>query len=311
MATDAPSDEQQADRLYASAKQHFHAGRAVEAERDYRAAIALAPRHPAAEGLALLLFCQMRGEEASSLLVDHFSEEFGPIPDDDLSVPREFLAAAGTARMVADGLRVHGAVLLRKLYSIPALAKLAPKFNLTPDRWGKPTFRLGIVPAEEIESALIPPLLRELVPMMELDLTTWPMASWVRVAIPSMPGTQVPFHQDMLVCTRKCMNVWIPIDPCGAGTQSPGLELVARQLPSLLPTRGGNDNEYAIQHMEIDEETVRTRVPAEWLWRPRFALGDALLFLGTTVHRTSVESGMDKLRTSIELRFFNPPAGRG
>jgi hypothetical protein len=307
MATGVPADAEQADRLLQSARQHHQAGRVTAAERDYRAALALAPNHSAAQDLATLLFSQLRGKEASALMLDHFRDAFGPIPAGDQAVPREIAGTEATARSVAESLRVHGTVLLRNFYPIPALAALAPKFHLTPDQWGKPIFRLDKIPKDEVEAALLPPLLRELVPMLGLALATWPSGSWVRAAIPSMPGTQVPFHQDMLVCTRKCMNVWIPIDPCGAGTRSPGLELVARQLPTLLPTHGGDDNEYAIQHMEIHEDTVRAHVPPDWLWRPRFGVGDALLFLGTTVHRTGVEPGMDRLRTSIELRFFNMP----
>jgi hypothetical protein len=303
MASEAPSDEARADMLHRSALQHQQAGRFMAAERDFRAALSLLPRHKAAESLASLLFSQMRGKEASALLLDHFSEAFGPIPDDP-SAPREIEAAAATAELVANGLRVHGTVLLRNCYTVPVLASLAPHFRLTPDQWGKPTFSLNDVPHAAVEAALLTPLLRDLVPALGLGLATWPYGSWVRAAIPSMPGTAVPFHQDMLVCAHKCMNVWIPIDPCGPGTLSPGLELVARQLPALLPTSTGADNEYAIQHMEIQEQTVRERVPPDLLWRPRFGVGDALLFLGTTVHRTCVEPGMDKLRMSIELRFF-------
>jgi hypothetical protein len=263
----------------------------------------LCPDHAAAENLALLLFGQVRGKEAAGLLQGHFHDAFGPIPE-DRSARRELPAAEATAESVAAGLRAHGTVLLRDCYAIPALAGLAPHFRLLPDQWGKPIFQLSQVPQAEVEAALITPLLRELVPALGLDLASWVHGSWVRAAIPSMRGTAVPFHQDMLVCARKCMNVWIPIDPCGPGTGLPGLELVAQQLPGLLQTTSTGDSEYAMQHMEIPEATVRAAVPEEALWRPRFRVGDALLFLGSTVHRTLVEPGMDRLRVSIELRFF-------
>jgi hypothetical protein len=310
MAIDAPSDRSdtdraRADRLLRTAMQHHQSGRIMAAERDYREAVALCPGHQAAENLALLLFSQVRGKEAAAVLLDHFRDAFGPVADNP-AAPREIEAAEATSDLVANGLRAHGAVLLRRCYAVPALAALAPKFRLGPDQWGKPIFRLSDVPHAEVEAGLLTPLLRALIPSLGLDLASWPNGSWVRAAIPAMKGTSVPFHQDMLVCARKCMNVWIPIDPCGPGTRAPGLEVVARHLPALLPTASGDDNEYAIQHMEIAEEVVRERVPPESLWRPRFAVGDAFLFLGTTVHRTAIDAGMDRLRTSIELRFFNP-----
>lgn len=276
----------------------------MAAERDYRAAVAACPGHPAAENLALLLFSQLRGKEATQVLLGHFRDAFGAVSD-DADAPREMAAAEADPERVAGGLLRHGTVLLRGCYPIQVLAALAPKFQLRLDQWGKPVFRLSDMSKEEIEAALLSPLLRALVPALGLDLASWPFGSWVRAAIPKMAGTRVPFHQDMLVCARKCMNVWIALNPCGPGTKAPGLETVARHLPALMPTMQGDANEYAIQHMEIPEEAVLHAIPPEALWRPRFAVGDALLFLGTTVHRTAMEPGMDQVRTSIELRFFD------
>jgi hypothetical protein len=303
MATGAPEDRARADAFHRSGQQHHQSGRIMAAERDYRAAIAACPGHPAAENLAHLLFSQLRGREATQVLVGHFRDAFGPVAG-DADAPREMTIAEASPERVARGLLRHGGVLLRGCYPIPVLAALAPNFQLTPDQWGKPVFRLSDMNREEVETALLSPLLQALVPALGLDLASWPFGSWVRAAIPKMAGTRVPFHQDMLVCARKCMNVWIALDPCGPGTQAPGLEMVARHLPALMQTMQGDANEYAIQHMEIPEETVLREIPAEDLWRPRFAVGDALLFLGTTVHRTAMEAGMDRLRTSIELRFF-------
>jgi hypothetical protein len=304
MPSGAPEDRVRADALHRSAQQHHQSGRIMAAERDYRAAIAACPGHPAAEALAHLLFSQLRGKEATQVLLGHFRDAFGPVAEDE-EAPRELAAAEASATRVAEGLRRHGTVLLRGCFPVPVLARLAPNFRLVPDQWGKPVFRLADMDKQEIEAALLSPLLRELVPALGLDLASWVMGSWVRAAIPKMAGTRVPFHQDMLVCARKCMNVWIALDPCGPGTKAPGLEVVARHLPALLPTMQGDANEYAIQHMEISEEAVAREIPSDALWRPRFAVGDALLFLGTTVHRTALEPGMDQVRTSIELRFFD------
>jgi len=243
----------------------------MAAERDYRAAMEACPGHPAAENLAHLLFSQLRGKEAAAVLLGHFRDAFGPAGSDE-DTPRELAAAEADAERVARGLLRHGTVLLRGCYPVAALAALAPHFHLKPDQWGKPVFRLADMDRQAIETALLSPLLRTLVPVLGLELESWPFGSWVRAAIPKMAGTRVPFHQDMFVCARKCMNVWIALDPCGPGTKAPGLEMVARHLPALLPTAQGDGNEYAIQHMEISEETVAREIPPEALWRPRFAV---------------------------------------
>jgi hypothetical protein len=304
MAIGAPEDRARADALHRSGQQQHQSGRIMAAERDYRAAIAACPGHRAAESLAHLLFSQLRGKEATEVLLGHFRDAFGPVTEDE-EAPREMAAADASAARVAAALRRHGTVLLRGCFQVAVLAALAPHFHLRPDQWGKPVFRLADMDKDTVEAALLSPLMRDLAPALGLDLASWVIGSWVRAAIPNMARTSVPFHQDMLVCARKCMNVWIALDPCGPGTRAPGLEVVARHLPALLPTMQGDANEYAIQHMEIPEEAVARTIPAEALWRPRLGVGDALLFLGTTVHRTALEPGMDSVRTSIELRFFD------
>src|SRR5579872_1618246 len=92
MTSVAPEERAKADALFRSGQQHHQSGRIMAAERDYRAALAACPGHPAAENLALLLFSQVRGKEAAEVLLGHFRDAFGPVAGDP-DLPREMAAA--------------------------------------------------------------------------------------------------------------------------------------------------------------------------------------------------------------------------
>lgn len=104
---------------------------------------------------------------------------------------------------------------------------------------------------------------------------------------PFDPAGIAPPSPDGLLPMVTC---WIALTPCGQ--QSPGLEFVRRRFSTLLPP------------IALMDEAVHSAFPAEQLWRPSMAPGDALLFSGGTLHRTHVTPGMTEDRTSLELRFF-------
>jgi hypothetical protein len=122
---------------------------------------------------------------------------------------------------------------------------------------------------------------------------------------PQRHAPQVPYHQDLSFVGTDFMvvNSWIPLDSCGPGAASPGLEVAgARVAEDLriggLPARGA----HYFDLLEIDAATVQRRFPAAALRHPDMAPGDAVLFDQFTVHRTDVRPHHATERTSIEVR---------
>jgi len=125
-----------------------------------------------------------------------------------------------------------------------------------------------------------------------------PEISWARQVAYDLRGSTVPFHQDFNAFGRFVVNVWVPLIPCGR--DAPGLELVARRLDELADTVPAEDQ---YDELQIDESLIIERFGSESLVIPEFDRGDAVAFLGTTIHRTHITSEMSALRTSLELRF--------
>ncbi len=86
------------------------------------------------------------------------------------------------------------------------------------------------------------------------------------------------------------VTCWIALTPCGE--DAPGLELVARDEPSLLALA------------DLQDSAVRKTRPEREFLRPILDPGDALVFDGGLLHHTHVAATMSHDRTSLELRFF-------
>jgi phytanoyl-CoA dioxygenase PhyH len=125
--------------------------------------------------------------------------------------------------------------------------------------------------------------------------------SHVRSIQPIRPNTYLPFHQDQAILKKKLLNVWIPLSACG--DDAPGLEIVLGSWGELLPVSPPPDARFAVEHATIDEDVVLDRFGRRALWRPVFEFGDAMVFAGTTAHRTYATLGMSRDRMSVELRL--------
>ncbi len=123
--------------------------------------------------------------------------------------------------------------------------------------------------------------------------------SVVRKVTPKEGCSHVPFHQDITAFSVTGVNVWTPLTPCGV--DAPGLELMARRTHRILPTQ---TVEGAYNQLEIAPATVYAAFPPECHFRPTPDIGDCILFLGSTVHRSHVAPEMTRERLSAELRFY-------
>lgn len=122
----------------------------------------------------------------------------------------------------------------------------------------------------------------------------------------SAPEPQVAtWHQDgaFLDAGVRTMNVWVALSPCGGDLPTPGLEVMPRRMPEVLPSDG------ELFPHSVSFETVATIAEDTPTTVPRFEPGDALMFDERFLHRTHLPDGMNETRYALECWFFAPSHG--
>jgi hypothetical protein len=115
----------------------------------------------------------------------------------------------------------------------------------------------------------------------------WHQDGALGVRFPLEPGPAPPI--------TRLMTCWVPLNPCGV--DSPGLEFVRHRQDALL------------HFTELNDANLRRRFAPGKFWAPSLELGDALVFLNGTLHRTYLQPTMQHDRLSIDYRLFPiPPA---
>jgi hypothetical protein len=126
-------------------------------------------------------------------------------------------------------------------------------------------------------------------------------SSHVRSITIARPDAHLPFHQDQTVLKRPVVNIWIPLDACGES--APGLELVVGVGQEQLVPSPPKDPYFFVERAQLDEAEIRSRFGAEAFWTPIFKPGDAMLFVGSIIHRTYARPAMTLDRMSVEVRL--------
>jgi len=109
-------------------------------------------------------------------------------------------------------------------------------------------------------------------------------------------GVRFPLESGPVIPMTPLLTCWIPLNPCGR--DSPGLEFIRRRQVALL------------HFTELDDTALRQRFPPQEFWAPALELGDGLVFLNGTLHRTYTRPDMRHNRLSVEYRIF-PRDGSG
>ena len=110
----------------------------------------------------------------------------------------------------------------------------------------------------------------------------WHQDGALGVRFPLEPGTTPPLTR-LLTC-------WLPLNACGK--DSPGLEFIRRRQDALL------------HFTELNDANLRRCFVPDEFWAPALELGDVLVFLNGTLHRTYLHPAMEHHRLSIEYRLF-------
>jgi ectoine hydroxylase-related dioxygenase (phytanoyl-CoA dioxygenase family) len=135
---------------------------------------------------------------------------------------------------------------------------------------------------------------------LQKEPTPWHITA-VRRVNPGNAATILPFHQDQAVIARPSLNLWVALTPCGRN--APGLEMVLTDKTDLLETYSPEETPFATNRQQIDPRLVERTFGSEALWRPEFTPGDAMIFKGTTVHRSHVTPTMSESRLDAEMRL--------
>jgi hypothetical protein len=120
--------------------------------------------------------------------------------------------------------------------------------------------------------------------------------------IPLGVDTDGRWHQDgsFLGEDVDALNIWVALSRCGR--DSPGLDIVARRLESVLADGA------ARYDWSVSDGSVVDAAGGGAIIRPEFQAGDALLFDQLLLHRTGASPDMTRERYAIESWFFGPSA---
>ncbi len=124
------------------------------------------------------------------------------------------------------------------------------------------------------------------VPDLQYHSQDWHQDGALGVSFPPDPGPAIPM--------TRLVTCWIPLNPCGF--DSPGLEFVRHGQEGLL------------HFTELEDSAFRRRFPPQDFWAPALELGDGLVFLNSTLHRTYTRPEMRHNRLSVEYRAFRGSA---
>ncbi|MEM9668166.1 MAG: hypothetical protein AAF950_04500 [Pseudomonadota bacterium] len=111
------------------------------------------------------------------------------------------------------------------------------------------------------------------------------------------------WHQDGAFMTEdiKSINLWLSLSECGEGTDCPGMDLVPKRLPDIVPP-GING---AAFKWSVSAKTVSEQFKDTPPVRPWFGEGDAIFFDHLNLHATSYDPVFTKQRYAIETWFFS------
>ncbi len=110
------------------------------------------------------------------------------------------------------------------------------------------------------------------------------------------------WHQDGAFMTPgiDSLNLWVALTECGAGTSSPGMDLVPRRLNQIIdPGINGAIFEWSVSGKTVAERFADTPVAQPW-----FGAGDAVFFDHFNLHATSSGPEFTTPRYAIETWFF-------
>jgi len=114
------------------------------------------------------------------------------------------------------------------------------------------------------------------------------------------PRNPLDFHQDgaFMGTNLNSLNMWLPLNACGAATGAPGLDVVPQRLYEIASAEGAQFN------WSVSDSLVHGKFAEIRPLMPQFNAGDAFFFDHFYLHRTQYRTDFTKLRYAVETWFF-------
>lgn len=115
-----------------------------------------------------------------------------------------------------------------------------------------------------------------------------------------LPVSEAGWHQDgaFMGTNLNSLNMWIPLNTCGAATGAPGLDVVPQRLYEIASAEGAQFN-WSVSDSLVNGEFAEIRP-----LMPQFNAGDAFFFDHFYLHRTQYRTDFTTLRYAVETWFF-------
>lgn len=122
---------------------------------------------------------------------------------------------------------------------------------------------------------------------------------WVLRRI-AKPNVEAGWHQDgsFMGENISSLNMWLPLNRCGANSGAPGLEILPKRLSEIYASKQG------AFEWSADSASVHSWFSDHLPVCPEFQAGDALFFDHFNLHRTQYYGTFDRSRYAIETWFF-------
>lgn len=252
---------------------------------------------------------------------EHAPDELPDIPADQM-----------TTQAVIDGVRVHGAIIIRGLFSEAVCERLRNMIDesftareqgghpayfhqvrdvhgntISPEYRDLAYFNGGAVPAPDVPAAAVFAL-QQFAELGVLDLArqylgeqpALSLEKWTLRRVPPTTGTS--WHQDgaFLGTELHALNFWLALSDCGR--TSSGLDLVGKRFDHIVATGTSG----AHFHWDVAPDIVEQERGDAPILDPEFSAGDAVFFDQFLLHRTGVKPNMTQDRYALESWFFTP-----
>lgn len=248
----------------------------------------------------------------------------------------EIQAAALDLDTVVAGVRNHGGLIVRGLFSSEACAQLRQQIDTIMDtfedarpdpRWNTPLSDLTGVPlSQQYREVNFDPSGRPAADspaaaafvLQEFERLGLPglasaylgeqaavtLEKWTLRRVP--PGGTASWHQDgaFLGPERKTLNLWVALSDCGRTAS--GLDIVAKRFDQIVPT--GTPGAYF--YWDVAQDVVDAERGTDPIQSPVFAPGDAVFFDQFLLHRTGL-GDFTQDRYALESWFFTPSSYPG
>lgn len=200
------------------------------------------------------------------------------------------------AQAVVRSVARNGFCVVKQACATPALERLLKRLSASPGlSFPMPLRAMGVEEAEPLFTFDVAALMSEI---LGKPATVNHEVSCARRVNPEMSDSFTPFHQDMTAFMEFTANIWVPLTP--AGGDYPSLELVRKRITEReqVVLSGG---EYNL--IEIAPSTVEARYPDLLYEVQSTEPGDCVIFLGSTIHRSSNLAKATKTRFNLEIRW--------